>query len=149
LTKAEGSEDQDAVGRAEALADLACEFTEEGFVVPGGLTDELLESLTFAVVQVGDGLGVLALEVGEQAADVVLGVGALLATAQGFDEGLGESLQPREQPAQQTRTALGVVEQLIQAGLIAAFQGSPPPGDPHTRSYCTPTLCAQAPSPTQ
>src|SRR5882724_518534 len=92
---------------------------------------------------------VLAVEVGEQAADVVVRVGALLATAQGSDEGFEESSQTRQQAAQQSGAALRVVEQLIQAGLIAAFHGSPPLGDLDTQSYCTPTPCAQAASPTQ
>jgi len=113
------------------------------------LSDELLDALAFAVVKVSDTLGVLALEVGQQTTDVMLGVGALLAAAQGSDEGFEESLQTRQQPAQQTRAYLRVVEQLIQAGLIAAFHGSPPLGDLDTQSYCTPTPCAQAASPTQ
>jgi hypothetical protein len=46
-------------------------------------------------VQVRDGLGVLAGQVGEQATDVVVGVGALLAAGQQADEGLEESLQAR------------------------------------------------------
>src|SRR5262249_51260965 len=149
LDEGGGVEDQHAVGRAETLADLACKFADEGLVVPGGLAEELLESLAFAVVQVGDALGVLARKVGEQSADVVMSVGAMLATAQGTDEGFEERLQTRQQAAQQSGADLRVAEQLIQAGLIAAFHGSPPPGDPDTQSYCTPTPCDQAALPTQ
>ena len=73
-----GGEDEDAVGLAQLGPDLAGQLGDEGPVVPEYLADELLESLAFAVVQVGDGLDILASQVGEQAADVVVGVGTLL-----------------------------------------------------------------------
>src|SRR5262249_24509929 len=88
-----GGEDPHAARLAEALPDLAGQLGDEGAVVPAGLSDELLQALALAVVKVGDGLSVLALEVGEQAADVVVGVGALLAAAQRADKGLEERLQ--------------------------------------------------------
>src|SRR5262249_42154682 len=119
-------EDDDAAGLAQLLPDLAGQLADQGSVVPVGLAEELLEALALAVVQVGDGLSVLAGELGEQAADVVVGMGALLAAAQGPDEGLQESLQARQQPAQQGGADLRVVEQLIQAGLKAALHGLPP-----------------------
>ena len=71
-------EDQHAVGLAQFGRDLARQFVEEGAVVPVGLAEELLKPLALAVVQVGDGLSVLAGQVGQQALDVVPGVSALL-----------------------------------------------------------------------
>jgi hypothetical protein len=48
------------------------------------------------VVQVGDGLGVLGLQLGEQAGDVAAGVPGLLAALQGGDEGVEEGLVARK-----------------------------------------------------
>jgi hypothetical protein len=47
-------------------------------VVPEGLAEELLQRLPLLVVQVGNGLGVLVVQVGEQTLDIVLGVVSLL-----------------------------------------------------------------------
>ena len=70
-------------------------------MVPVGLADELLQALAFAVVQVGDGLGVLALQVGEQALDVVVGVGALL----GDSTGIGRRVRGTSPDAAAARAA--------------------------------------------
>jgi hypothetical protein len=71
-----GIEDQHAVGLSPLGADLVGQFREEGLVFPVGLSDELLQSLSLAVMQVGNGLGILAGQVGEEAL-VVAGVGLL------------------------------------------------------------------------
>jgi hypothetical protein len=76
-------------------------------------------ALAFAVVQVGDGLGVLAREVGEEALDVVASVGALLGGTEGANEGLQERFQPGQDTFEQARGDLGVVQQFVQAGTIA------------------------------
>jgi hypothetical protein len=123
-------EDEDTIGLAQTLCYLVDQFADERFVIPGNLTDELLETLTFAVVKVGDTLSILALQVGEQTADVMMGVGALLRAAQGSDEGFQESFQTGQKAAQQGRADLSIVEQFIQAGLIAAFHDSSPLGRP-------------------
>jgi hypothetical protein len=49
------------------FADLPGQFRKPGAVVPGRLADELLQGLPFLVVQVGNGLDVLVLQVGQQA----------------------------------------------------------------------------------
>src|SRR5262249_39545283 len=72
-------EDQDAFRAAQLLANLTNQFGDHGAVVPGGLADELLEGFARLVVQVGNGLDVLVLEVGDQAGDVVSGMGVLFA----------------------------------------------------------------------
>ena len=77
-------------------------------MVPGGLADELLQRLALLVVQVGDGLGVLVLQVGEQPGDVVAGVVALLAALEEFDEGVEEAFQPGQHAAEDAGIDLGV-----------------------------------------
>jgi len=63
-------------------------------VVPRGVADELLEPLAVPVVQVGDGLGGLGPEVGEQPADVLPGVVPLLRPGESRDERAEEGIQP-------------------------------------------------------
>ena len=62
-------------------------------MVPGGLADELLQGLALVAVEVGDGLGVLAVESGEKALDVEAGVVALLLALEGGGEGDEEARQ--------------------------------------------------------
>ena len=84
-------------------------------MVPVGLADELLQALPFPVVQVGDGLDVLAVEVGEQALDVVPGVGLLRGRLERVEERLEKGVQAWEDASQEARGDLGVAEQLVQA----------------------------------
>jgi hypothetical protein len=109
-------------------AELTGQFAGQGLVVPVELTDELLQALALLVVQVGDTLDILALQVGEQSLDVVAGVGTLLRREQGAGEGFEETLQTRQQVVQQTGTNLRVIEQLVQPGLIATFHDHHSPG---------------------
>jgi hypothetical protein len=69
-------------------------------MAPGGLADELLQRPPLLVVPVGDRLGVLVLQVGDQAGDVGAGVPALLAALGQRDEGAEEALQPGQHAAQ-------------------------------------------------
>jgi hypothetical protein len=103
-------EHEDAIGFAEFLADLVDELGQQWLVVPGWLADELLQRLALLVVEVGDGLDVLGLDVGEQSLGVVRGVVLLGIDVEGGDEGLEERLQTRLQSAQQTRMDLGIRE---------------------------------------
>src|SRR5262249_3438860 len=123
-----GVEDQDAVGLTPFGADLPHQFGEAGLVVPGGLDDELLQALAFAVVEVGDGLHVLALQVGNQALDVVLGVALLPGDVQRRGEGFEEGLQPRHHAAQQAGRDLGIVEQLGQPDPKPSLHEASPAG---------------------
>jgi len=116
-----GVEDEDRVGLAQLCAHLACQLIEQGLVVPVGLAEELLESLALAVVQVGDALGVLAGQVGEQPLDVVPGVGTLLGGEQRLCERLQEGLQPAQRAAQQSGGDLGVGQQLAEAHAEASL----------------------------
>ncbi len=125
-----GVEDQDGGVLTQTVADLAGKFADQRGMVPVNLSDELLEPLAFSVMEVGDALGVLAAQVGQQAADVMVGVDALLGADQRLGERLQEALQAWQHAAQQPRADLRVVEQLIQTGLIAGFHGSSPLGRP-------------------
>jgi hypothetical protein len=114
-------EDQHGVRLAQFVADLACQFREEGPMVPGRLADELLQGLSLLVVQVGDGLDVLVLQAGEQARRVGAGVTALLAPLEQLDEGVEEAFQPGQDAARDARIDLGVGQELVTACGKAAF----------------------------
>ena len=78
LGEARRVQDEHAIGLAQLDADLAGQFVQQRIVVPEGLAEELLQRLPLLVVQVGNGLGVLVVQVGEQTLDIVLGVVSLL-----------------------------------------------------------------------
>ena len=90
MGKAEGSKTSTASGTADRGGDLAGQFVDQRLVVPVDLADEVLDDLAVEVVAVGDGLGVLALDVGEQAGEVGAGVVPALGAGQRGDERLGE-----------------------------------------------------------
>ena len=56
------------MGVAQLLADLTGQLGDPGVVIPRGLTDELLQGFAFVVVQVGDGLDIFVVQVGEESA---------------------------------------------------------------------------------
>ena len=93
LGKADGSKTSTPSASPNSAADLPRQLGQQRPVVPLGLADELLQPLPFAVVQVGDGFDVLAVQVGQQTLDVVSGVGPLLRRVQRLDERLQERLQ--------------------------------------------------------
>ena len=62
-------------------------------MVPGSLSDKLLDSLSVEPVEVGDGFNILAFEVGEQAVDIVVAVSTLLGGIEGSGKGFEEALQ--------------------------------------------------------
>ncbi len=84
-------------------------------MVPGGLAQELLQGLPLLVMQVGDGLGVLLVQVGEQALHVVLRVAALLVARQRRDERLQEGCQAGQHALQQAGRDLSIFQQFVQA----------------------------------
>jgi hypothetical protein len=86
-------------------------------VVPVDLAEEPLDDLAVEVVAVGDGLGVLALHVGEQAGEVGVGVGPTLRAGQRGGERLGEDLQSVHHPAEQRGRDLTGGEQLLLTAL--------------------------------
>jgi len=86
-------EDEHGIGFADPRADLGGEGGHQGFVIPRHLTDELLQPLAALVVQVGDALAGLGVERGDQAPDVLAGVGPLFGFGQGWDERLEELVE--------------------------------------------------------
>jgi hypothetical protein len=119
-----GVEDEDAVSLPQLRGDLTGQFADQRALVPGGLAEELLQALPLLVVEVGDALGVLAPQVGDQPGDVVVGVGGL-GFGQGGDERLQEALQAREHPAEHGRADLRVVQQLLQADAKSLLHDGP------------------------
>jgi hypothetical protein len=77
LGESRGVEDDHPVGGAQRAAHLARQLAQQGLMLPGGGADEMLEAVTVLVVTVGDRLGVLALEVGDEPGEVGLSVVSL------------------------------------------------------------------------
>jgi hypothetical protein len=71
-------ENQHAIVLAQFGCHLACQFRQQGLMVPVGLSHELLQALALAVVQVGNGFDILTAQLGEESLDVMVGVGLLL-----------------------------------------------------------------------
>ena len=98
LGNAEGSKTSTRVGLAQLLADLVGQGREQRLVVPGHLADELLQALAFLVVEVGDPLAGLVLELGEQSGHVLGGMPPLLGLVERRRERLDEGLEPVSRP---------------------------------------------------
>ena len=124
LGKGGGVEDQHRVGLRQFGPHLPSQLGQQGTVVPVGLADELLQALALAVMQVGARLGILAGQVGEQALDIVAGIGTLLRRVQGLDKRLQEGFQAGQDSPQQAGWDLGIVQQFLQAEAIASLHGS-------------------------
>ena len=95
-------------------------------MVPVDLADEPLDDLAVEVVAVGDGLGVLVLEVGEQPGEIGAGVLPALGAGQRGDERLGEVLQSVHDAAEERGRDLTAGEQLLLALLEAGFHRRAP-----------------------
>src|SRR5262249_25071709 len=108
-------QDQSPVGLAERRAALADHFVQEGAVVPEGLAQELLQGLPLLIMQVGDGLGVLVVQLREKSLNVVLGVVPLRRACQRRDERFQEGLQAWQHAPQQTRRNFSIGKQLLEA----------------------------------
>src|SRR5262249_34874013 len=99
---------------------------------------ELLQALPFPVVQIGDRFHVLAVQVRQQALDILPGVGLLLGRSQGLDEGSQEGVQPGQRAAQQAGPDFRIAEQFVQPNPkttlhgSAPFSGSRPPKEAYT-----------------
>jgi hypothetical protein len=124
--KGGGVENQDAIGFAQLGPDLTHQFRQQRLVAPRRLADELLQALPFSVMQVSDRLDVLAVQIRQQALDVVLGIGLLLRCRQDPDEGLQEGFQSWEYATQQAGTDFGIVEQFVQPDPKASLHRASP-----------------------
>jgi hypothetical protein len=125
LGERRGVEDDHAVGLAEILADLAGQGGEQGLVVPGHRADEVLQALSLLVMEVGDRLGGLATELGEQAGDGLGDVTTLLGLVERLGEGLDEGFEPFEKPLDQLGRDLGLSEHLFELKLVTLFHDRP------------------------
>ena len=94
---------------------LAVQLVDQRRGVPRRGTNEGLERLSVKVVSVGNGLGVLVLEVGEQPSEVGPGGPPALGAGERGDEGLGEGFQAADGAAEGRRRNLAIGEQLILA----------------------------------
>src|SRR5205823_3346855 len=84
--------------------------------------------LPLLVMQVGDGLGVLVAQVGEQPLHVVLGVEPLLGPRQRRDEWPQEGFQAGQDAAQQAGRDLGIFQQFVQADAEPSLHRTSPFG---------------------
>jgi hypothetical protein len=113
-------------------------------VVPVGLAEELLQALPLAVVEVGDRLGVLAGEVGEEALDVVPSIGLLRCRTEGVEEGLEEGFAAWQDATQQTGRDLGIVQRLVQPDTESSLHGFSFQQLRSAERNCTPMTCVRS-----
>jgi hypothetical protein len=97
--------------------DLSDQFVQKRAVVPIDLADEPLDDLSVEVVTVGDRLGVLPFDVGEQPGEVGAGMATALGAGERGGERHGEVLQPADHPLKEGGRDLTVGEQLLLAVL--------------------------------
>jgi hypothetical protein len=95
-------------------------------MVPIDLADEPLDDLSVEVVAVGDRLGVLPLDIGEQSGEVGAGVAATLGAGELGGERRGEVLQSADDPIEEGGRDLTALEQLLLAALKARLHRRAP-----------------------
>ena len=110
-----GVEDEHGVGPADLAGDLSDQFVQERAVIPIDLAEEPLDDLSVQVVAVGDRLGVLALDVGEQAGEIGAGMAAALGAGERGRERHGELVQSGDRPLEERGRDLAVLQQLFLA----------------------------------
>jgi hypothetical protein len=91
---------------------LAVQLVDQRHVIPWGSAEVRLECLAVEVVAVGDRLGILVFEVGEQSGEVGAGRLPALGAGQRGDERLGEGLQALDGAAEGGGWDLAVGQQL-------------------------------------
>ncbi len=126
LGEGRGVEDEHGVGLPDRDDNLAGPFADERFVVLIDLTEEPLDDLAVAVVTVGEGLGVLALDVGEQSGEIGVGMGATLDAGQRGGERPCELLPSGHHAAEQRGRDRTGSEPLLLATLEAGLHRRPP-----------------------
>src|SRR5262245_51289239 len=72
LWEATGIKGDDAIGFAQLLDDLSNQHGDQGPMVPGSGANEVLDDLALDLDEGGDGLGILAMQVGQQPLEVEL-----------------------------------------------------------------------------
>src|SRR5918998_5879609 len=97
-------------------------------MVPGRGADEVLEPVPLLVVAVGDRLGRLGLQVGDEPGQIGAGVVALLAASQALGERPGEVGEAFEAALEDLGGDLAFVEQLLLAESVTPVHRPPPGG---------------------
>src|SRR3954469_7281055 len=115
LGESRGVEDDDPVGGAQVGPDLAGQFHQQGLMIPRGGADEVLETATVEVGAVGDGLGVLALQVGDEPGEIGLGMASLLVADQAGGERLDEVGEALEDAVEGLGSEVAFGEELLLA----------------------------------
>src|SRR5205085_6234661 len=128
LGEARGVEDDHPLGGADRATYLAGQLAQQGPVVPGRGADEVLEAVAVPVVAIGDGLGGLVLQVGDEPGQVGPRVVALLLADQARGERPGERGEAFEAAPEDLRGDLAFVEQLLLAGPVTPVHRPPPGG---------------------
>jgi hypothetical protein len=108
-------EDDDPVGGAQIGPDLVGQFSEQGLVIPGGGADEVLEAVAVEVVAVGDRLGVLAFQVGDEPGAIGMGMASLLVADQASGERLDEVNEAFDDPVEGLGSEVAFGEELLLA----------------------------------
>ena len=126
LGEPRGVEDDHAVGGADLAAHLAGPLADPGAVVPGGGADDVRQAVAIRVVAVGDRLGVLVPQVGDQAGQVGPGVVRLLPAHPALGEGPGELGEALDAALEDFRGDLAFVEQRRLAEPVTPGHRPPP-----------------------
>jgi hypothetical protein len=116
-------EDEDRLGVAEFLADVALQFVEDRLVVPAARTHEELEGPTFQAGLRGDGFNGLAWEAGELAGQDGEGVPALFRAVEAGEVALGEGGEAAFAGADVVSREFGIVQQGLGVGMVENVQG--------------------------
>lgn len=110
LGQGRGVENAYRVGLAPCGSPLTYPFGQQRLIVPLGWAAELWPALAFAVVQVSDGLDVLAAQLGQESLDVVRGVGLWRGRLQGVKERWQEGLPSRQEAPEPVGRSVSIIE---------------------------------------
>src|SRR5271165_5584534 len=121
LGKPRGVKHDDAIGFAQVLANLGCQCPEHRLMVPGNLSNELLNPLPLLIEEVRDSFTSLAFQLRHQPGDVLGRVTPVIGSGKVIDKRLDKLLQSREHTPKQIRGDMRLFQQLIKTRLESSF----------------------------
>ena len=125
LGEPRGIKDNDCIGFADVIADLLGQQGEAWLVAPRNLPDEVLETLSLAIMKVGDRLARLPGEFGEQAGEILGGMTPLHRLFEQRSERLDEGCETTDQAVHQLGRDLDLGHHLSKLKLISLFHDCP------------------------
>ena len=126
LGEPRGVEDDHPVGPADVAAHLGGQLAKQRAMVPGRGADEVLQAVPFLVVAVGDRLGALPLQIGDEPGEIGPGMVALFPARQALGERSSELGEALDAPLKDLWADLALVEQLLLAESVTPVHRWPP-----------------------